>query len=283
MMIQLRQIHFQYTKQQPLFDQLSLQFGKGHVCGLLGKNGAGKSTLLKIIAGLRFPQQGTTEVMGRNSCLRDAETLQQLYYLEEEPFFPHLKIKQYEQSYAPFYPNFNHEQFRQLLDEFEITDLDAYVDRLSLGQKKKTRIAFAIACNTAILLMDEPTNGLDIPSKSIFRRIMAQYSNEERLTIISTHQVRDLHSLLDHVAILDHGHILLNAGMEEITEKLFFGLREAADETARIFYTEETPRGTWQVSENSRHLPSSVNLELLFNAAIENQQTFSAIFNTQLS
>ncbi len=280
-MIHLTQIQFGYNKKKPLFTDLSLHLKPGHICGLLGKNGAGKSTLLKIISGLRFTQQGMVEVLNRNATLRDAEILQELYYLEEEPYIPHLKIKQYEKAYASFYPHFNHEQFQELLAAFEIENSNAYMDKMSLGQKKKVLIAFAIACNTAILLMDEPTNGLDIPSKSIFRRVMAQCSNEGRLTVISTHQVRDLHSLIDHVSILDRGTMLLDADLDEITDKLLFCVKEENESLGEVLYSEEGARGTWQVSENPQHLPSSVDLELLFNATICNKTRFRQIFNNQ--
>ena len=127
-MIHLTQIQFGYNKKKPLFTDLSLHLKPGHICGLLGKNGAGKSTLLKIISGLRFTQQGMVEVLNRNATLRDAEILQELYYLEEEPYIPHLKIKQYEKAYASFYPHFNHEQFQELLAAFEIENSNAYMD-----------------------------------------------------------------------------------------------------------------------------------------------------------
>lgn len=318
-MISLEQIQFGYSKKK-LFNDLSLNLKQGHVCGLLGKNGAGKSTLLQIISGLRFPQKGCVEVLNRNACLRDEEVLQELYYLVEEPYIPHLKIKEYEKAYSSFYPHYNHEQFKELLVEFEIENDNAYMDKMSLGQKKKVLIAFAIACNTAILLMDEPTNGLDIPAKSVFRRIMAQCSSEERLTVISTHQVRDLYSLIDHVSILDHGIMLMDADLDEITDKLLFCLKdekvatgdvlhneesnkttgevfhsekddrttgdvlhneENNKTTGEVLYSEESARGTWQVCENIHHLPSSVDLELLFNAAISNKTKFSQIFKKQ--
>ncbi|MBO4402440.1 MAG: ABC transporter ATP-binding protein [Bacteroidales bacterium] len=280
-MVDLTNIRFGYSRQRMLFDGLSLHWEAGHICGLLGKNGAGKSTLLKIITGLRFPQEGTAETLGHNACLRKAEALQQMFYLEEEPYIPHLKIKQYEKAYASFYPHFNHEQFQELLAAFEIENSNAYMDKMSLGQKKKVLIAFAIACNTAILLMDEPTNGLDIPSKSIFRRVMAQCSNEGRLTVISTHQVRDLHSLIDHVSILDRGAMLLDADLDEITDKLLFCVKEENETLGEELYSEEGARGTWQVCENPQHLPSSVDLELLFNATICNKTKFRQIFNNQ--
>ena len=92
-MIKIENMDFGYVKNRMLFQDLNLTMEKGHVYGLLGKNGAGKTTLLKIMSGLRFPLNGTVEVMDNNACLRKADMLQNLYLLQEEMFVPHLKIK----------------------------------------------------------------------------------------------------------------------------------------------------------------------------------------------
>ena len=277
-MIQLENIQFGYVKSKPLFKELSLTMEPGHIYGLLGKNGAGKTTLLKIMSGLRFPDSGTATILGENATLRKAETLRDIYFLQEEMFVPHLKIEQFEAAYAPFYPNFNHEQFEEYLRELELDKENGYMDKLSHGQKKKVLIAFALATNTKVLIMDEPTNGLDIPSKSTFRKLMASAADDTRLVIISTHQVRDLHSLIDMVAILDNGHMLLNASSYEITQKLLFDVDNTKSAEGKVFYTEENPRGNYQVKENVNHLDSSLDLELLFNAAISNKNEISNLF-----
>jgi len=274
-MITLENIQFGYVASRNIFQDVSLSMEAGHIYGLLGKNGAGKTTLLKIMAGLRFPSQGTATILGENPILRKAETLQNLYFLQEEMYVPHLTIDNFEKSYAPFYPNFNHEQFREYLNELELGNEFGYMDKLSHGQKKKALIAFALATNTHILIMDEPTNGLDIPSKSTFRKLMASAADENRLVIISTHQVRDLHSLIDMVAILDNGRMIINASTFEITEKLLFDVDNAKTTDGQLFYSEETPRGTYQVKENVHHLDSNLDLEMLFNAAICNKKEIS--------
>ena len=251
-MIQLENIQFGYVKSRPLFKELSLTMEPGHIYGLLGKNGAGKTTLLKIMSGLRFPDGGSATIMGENASLRKAEVLQNLYFLQEE--------------------------FAEYLREFELDREFGYMDKLSHGQKKKVLIAFALATNTKVLIMDEPTNGLDIPSKSTFRKLMASAADESRLVIISTHQVRDLHSLIDMVAILDNGHMLLNASSFEITEKLLFDMDNMKSAEGKIFYTEESPRGNYQVKENVNHIDSTLDLELLFNAAISKKNEISNLF-----
>lgn len=277
-MIQLENIQFGYVKSRPLFKELSLTMEPGHIYGLLGKNGAGKTTLLKIMAGLRFPDSGSATMLGENATLRKTETLRDIYFLQEEMYVPHLKIDEFEKAYASFYPNFSHDQFVEYLRELELDKENGYMDKLSHGQKKKVLIAFALATNTKVLIMDEPTNGLDIPSKSTFRKLMASAADDSRLVIISTHQVRDLHSLIDMVAILDNGHMVLNASTFEITGKLLFDVDDTKSAEGKIFYTEESPRGNYQVKENVNHIDSNLDLELLFNAAIANKNEFTNLF-----
>lgn len=277
-MIQLQNIQFGYTKNRNIFDDVSLSMEAGHIYGLLGKNGAGKTTLLKIMSGLRFPTSGTATILNQNAVLRKAEILQDIYFLQEEMYVPHMKIESFVKAYSPFYPRFNHEQFNEYLREFELDKEFGYLDKLSHGQKKKTLIAFALATNTQILIMDEPTNGLDIPSKSTFRRLMASAADETRLVIISTHQVRDLHSLIDMVAILDNGRMVLNASTYEITEKLLFDVDNTKTTEGAVLYTEESPRGAYQVKENVHHIDSNLDLELLFNAAMNNKNAIINLF-----
>lgn len=277
-MIQLQNIQFGYTKNRNIFDDVSLTMEAGHIYGLLGKNGAGKTTLLKIMSGLRFPTSGTATILNQNAVLRKAEILQDIYFLQEEMYVPHMKIESFVKAYSPFYPNFNHEQFNEYLREFELDKEFGFLDKLSHGQKKKTLIAFALATNTQILIMDEPTNGLDIPSKSTFRRLMASAADETRLVIISTHQVRDLHSLIDMVAILDNGRMVLNASTYEITEKLLFDVDNTKTTEGAVLYTEESPRGAYQVKENVNHLDSNLDLELLFNATMMNKKAIANLF-----
>lgn len=274
-MITLENIQFGYGRGRKIFQDVSLSMEAGHIYGLFGKNGAGKTTLLKIMAGLRFPTHGNATILGENASLRKTEVLQNLYFLQEEMYVPHLTTEQFENSFAPFYPNFSHEQFYYYLSEFEMSSEFGYMDKMSQGQKKKALIAFALASNTQILIMDEPTNGLDIPSKSTFRKLMASIADENRLVIISTHQVRDLHSLIDMVSILDNGRMLVNTSTYDITQKLLFDVDDTKTTDGQVFYREETPRGTYQVKENVNHLDSNLDLELLFNAVICNKNEIS--------
>ena len=280
-MIQLQNINFSYSKDRMLFNDLNLSLEGGHVYGLFGKNGAGKTTLLKIMSGLRFIQAGNVTTLGENAALRKAEMMKDLYFLQEEVFVPALSIRNYVKCYAPFYEDFDREQFEEYLHLFEIESQEDKLTALSHGQRKKVIISFALATNTKILLMDEPTNGLDIPSKAAFRKIMSMAANDERLILISTHQVRDLHSLIDAVVILDNGHILLNAMADDITNKLCFKILDENGTDEPILYREDNIRGDIVVTENIHHIETNLDIELLFNAVMMNKNRINELFNTQ--
>ena len=278
-MINFVNIEFSYSPKVKLLSALNLEFKPGHIHGLLGKNGEGKSTLLKLVAGLLFPQKGKLEVMHFTPAQRYPEMLRDIYFLPEE--LPHhtLSIAQFEKVYAPFYPNFSAELFDACLKEFEIPSKEWKMNHLSYGQKKKIIVSFGLATRTKILLMDEPTNGLDIPSKGQFRRMVASAMDENRCIIISTHQVRDLDSLIDNLVIMDNHEIALNQTIEMISERLLFRVQDADRQDVPVIYAENTLRGVYQVCENIGKEDSKLDIELLFNAVCVNKKEIQMIFN----
>ena len=278
-MIQLKNVTFRYPRRKPIFADLNLELEDNHIYGLLGKNGEGKTTLMKLMSGLLFAQEGSIETLGEKACLRKPKMLEEIYFLPEEMYVPSITIKKFETVYAPFYPRFSAEQFRKYMEMFEIVDFKQNMTKMSQGQKKKVLIAFALATNCGIIFMDEPSNGLDIPSKSIFRKVMASAADEHRQIIISTHQVRDLHSLIDTILILDRGEILLNASVDRITEKLLFKGVDTAEEAQGSLYQEDTLRGICAVFENTNHEDSKMDMELLFNAALCNREKIKELFS----
>ena len=275
-MIEISNLAFSYRKKKLLFDDLNLQFTQGRIHGLLGKNGAGKTTLLKLISGLLFPKNGNINTLGFEPRLRKPSMLQDIYFLPEEFSIPDFSIQKFVDVYAGFYPKFSSEQFNAYLCEFEIHD-NSKLNALSYGQKKKVLIAFGVACNTRLLIMDEPTNGLDIPSKSQFRKIMAGIMDENRCVIISTHQVRDLDNLIDSITILDEQNVIISQPIEKITEKLCFKIING--NTENILYSEDTLKGKWGVIENQHNEDSKLDIELLFNAIFANKIKIQQLFN----
>ncbi len=272
-MIKISNLTFGYSKKK-LFQNLNLQMQEGHIYGLLGKNGAGKSTLLKNIAGLVFPQKGICEVNGFNAAKRLPAFLQDLFFIPEEVYMPALTAKQFVKSTGHFYPGFDEKQFDQMLAEFDVPN-DSLLNRLSFGQQKKVMIAFGLSTNTSLLIMDEPTNGLDIPSKSQFRKIIASALTENRCIIISTHQVRDLDNLIDSILVVHNQQIVLNKSLDEISERLKFSTTSTAG--TDVLYAEDSVRGMNTITRNTDGSYSKVDMELLFNAIINNDQTITEI------
>ena len=268
-MIEVKNISFKYAGQKDLvFDDFSLTLKQDNIYGLLGKNGTGKSTLLYLISGLLRPKKGAVCFDSVETKLRKPETLSEIFIVPEEFDLPAMSLNQYVKINEPFYPRFNREVLEACLKDFELST-DLKLNALSMGQKKKVFMSFALATNTKLLLMDEPTNGLDIPSKSQFRKVIAQHMTEDRTLIISTHQVHDVESLLDHILILSPQKLLLNASVAEIQEKYTFEYRTPS-EMDDALYAEPSLQGNAVVAPRKADSPETqVNLELLFNAVNE--------------
>ncbi|MGN0032549.1 MAG: ATP-binding cassette domain-containing protein [Candidatus Limimorpha sp.] len=267
-MIRINDLDFSY-KSANVFNNISLEFETGNIYGLLGENGVGKTTLLKLLCGLQKPDNGVCEIDGLIPFQRKPEFLQNIYYLPEEVVIYDTTPDKYTNKIGMFYPNYDHEYFTKLCQDFEVDPFKKF-GALSYGQKKKSLIATALSLKTKYLLLDEPTNGLDIPSKAQFRKVILQYCNDESSIIISTHQVKDVENLIDPIVILDHDEVLLNASFAKITEKIYFEYSHEQHENA--YYSELLPGGYINVLPNTYHLESNINIEALFNAVMKNKE-----------
>ena len=223
-MLRIENVTFGYNAIHNVLENFSLQYDEPGIYGLLGKNGTGKSTLLYLIMGLLRPRQGQITFDGHDTQLRNPEALQEMFIVPEEYNLPSITLPDYVKVLKPFYPYFDEQLLVKLLEVFEMQNANgATLDEngiprinlgaLSMGQKKKIYMCIALAARTKLLLMDEPTNGLDIPSKSQFRKVVAQGMRDDQTVIISTHQVRDVETLLDHVTIIEQNAVLLNERM----------------------------------------------------------------------
>jgi ABC-2 type transport system ATP-binding protein len=278
-MIEAKEITFRY-KRKTVFSDFSFTFGNGKVYGLLGKNGAGKSTLLYLMTGLLQPYKGKICYNGENVSKRLPSVLNDLFIVPEEFSLPDMPLKRYMSINQPFYPKFSEEQLRKNLSLFELDDnLKVNLNSLSLGQKKKVFMCFALATNTSLLIMDEPTNGLDIPGKSRFKKFIASNMTDERTIIISTHQVQDIDKLIEHVVILENSGILLDASAEEICRKLYFVNGASHADAEKALYISPSFQGYNVLLPNDGGEESILNLETLFNAVLENPAKIKTLFN----
>ncbi|MBP3227926.1 MAG: ATP-binding cassette domain-containing protein [Bacteroidaceae bacterium] len=265
-MIKIQNLNFGYRKAWPVFENFSLELPEGKVYGLLGKNGTGKSTLLYLVSGLLRPWSGTVETDGYEARERRPEMLSEVMLVPEEYDLPAISLERYVKINAPFYPNFSRELLEGNLREFELGG-DINLGRLSMGQKKKVIISFALAAGTKYLLMDEPTNGLDIPSKAQFRKVVAASMTEGRTVIISTHQVRDVDTLIDHVVIINNREVLINSSLDALASSYRFEIRQSGAPADDVIYAEPSLQGNYVIARGQGSGDNSfVNLELLFNA-----------------
>ena len=278
-MIEVENLSFSYGRRKSkVLEDFSMKLDKGSVYGLLGKNGTGKSTLLYLMAGLLRPQTGNVLYKGVDVKKRYPDTLQDMFLVPEEFALPNVSLKQYVKLNAPFYPNFSDELLNTCLRDFDMNE-DIHLGELSMGQKKKAFMCFALATNTSLLMMDEPTNGLDIPSKSQFRKVIASGMSDDKAVIISTHQVRDIDSLLDHVLIMDGSKLLLNESVSTICEKLYFAEQGMNEPTEGALYVQPSVQGNSVILPNKYGEDSNMNLEILFNAMLAERERMQQMFN----
>lgn len=269
-MIQINNIDFSYSgAKQAVFNDFSLTLKENTIYGLLGKNGTGKSTLLYLISGLLRQQRGSILIDGIPAQERRVDMLNEIFIVPEEFELPSVSLATYVKMNRGFYPNFSEEVLKNCLHDFDLP-VSLKLNELSMGQKKKVFMSFALATGTRFLLMDEPTNGLDIPSKSQFRKVIANNMADDRTLIISTHQVHDVESLLDHIVILNQSHLLLDASVADICEKYTFEYRTPAEMDDTVLYAEPTLQGNAVIAKRKEgDRETQLNLELLFDAVIK--------------
>ena len=273
-MINVRSMSFSYSrKSSRVFDSLSFTLPAGEIVGLLGRNGAGKSTLIKLLASLLTTEQGTIEFNGANVESRGAELYSRMMVVPEEFELPKVTVEKFVRYTAPFYPQFNREQFDSYCAQLEV-DTTQRFDRLSMGQRKKAYLAFALACNVELLLLDEPTNGLDITAKSALRSILASYADGSKSVIISTHQAHDIENLIDRVMLIDNGEIIINQSVYTLQQCFGFGVVSGHN----AIYSTQSVAGTVGIWAADNNEEGRFDLELLFNAATKaREQVLAAI------
>ena len=272
-MISVKNLSFHYAKKKELFHELNLELGQGNIVGLLGKNGAGKTSLIKILTGLLYPKTGECQMLGETPSKRSPQFLSNVYFLPEEIEESNLRMDKHVALYSPFYPKFDHEGFASSMRSFGI-DPSENLKNLSYGQKKQFYISFGLATGCSLLVFDEPTNGLDIPSKSVFRKLVASSMTDDKLILISTHQVRDLGNLIDRVLVLNNGAIIFNKSTEDISNQYDFVSTDTVPDSTQWLYHERGLGNGKAVVPSKGNLESKIDLELLFSGIVAHPEKF---------
>lgn len=276
-MIEIKDLAFSYGK-TPVLKSITTTLEEGRIYGLLGENGVGKTTLLTLLCGLKKVCSGSITTDGENPFDRPPTLLQNQFYLPDEVLPVAMKAECFAKERGAFWPDYDHSKFLEIMKEFE-NDPAKKMNQMSAGQLKKTYISLALACGCKYIFMDEPTNGLDIPSKTQFRSAIMKYTSDDSTIVISTHQVRDLENIIDPIIILDRQDVLLNASVEEITSKLYFDYGTQLHPES--LYSEQLPGGFIQVYPNSTGEDSKINVEALFNAVHKNKELIKGMFSNK--
>lgn len=276
-MIEIKDLAFSYGK-TPILKSITTTLEEGRIYGLLGENGVGKTTLLTLLCGLKKVCSGSITTDGENPFDRTPTLLQNQFYLPDEVLPAAMKAECFAKERGAFWPDYDHAKFLEIMKEFE-NDPAKKMNQMSAGQLKKTYISLALACGCKYIFMDEPTNGLDIPSKTQFRSAIMKYTSDDSTIVISTHQVRDLENIIDPIIILDRQDVLLNASVEEITSKLYFDYGTQLHPES--LYSEQLPGGFIQVYPNTTGEDSKINVEALFNAVHKNKELIKGMFSNK--
>lgn len=276
-MIEIKDLAFSYGK-TPILKSITTTLEEGRIYGLLGENGVGKTTLLTLLCGLKKVCSGSITTDGENPFDRTPTLLQNQFYLPDEVLPVAMKAECFAKERGAFWPDYDHSKFLEIMKEFE-NDPAKKMNQMSAGQLKKTYISLALACGCKYIFMDEPTNGLDIPSKTQFRSAIMKYTPDDSTIVISTHQVRDLENIIDPIIILDRQDVLLNATVEEITSKLYFDYGTQLHPES--LYSEQLPGGFIQVYPNTTGEDSKINVEALFNAVHKNKELIKGMFSNK--
>ena len=279
-MISIENLGFTYgdrrSQDKYVLKNISMTLEEGRIYGLLGENGVGKTTLLTLLCGLKKPQEGSILIDGKTPYDRKPSLLSEIYYLGDDVAAFNMKAIDYAANNGRFWEGFCMDTFKEVMEIFD-NDMERKMNHMSFGQLKKTHIAFALACRSKYLFLDEPTNGLDIPSKAQFRKAVTRYTREDSVILISTHQVRDLENIIDPIIILDKQEVLLNATVDEITEKLYFDYTSIPTEDA--LYSEMVPGSNVSVYINNACGESKVSIEALFNTVQNHKALIKSILN----
>ncbi len=267
MVIELQNLNYSYSKNTLALSNITTKLSAG-VHLLLGANGAGKTTLLHLIDGLLFPTAGKCLIDGGPTRFRLPSVLSKVFYCGANMEIPAASIDELVKIHSCFFPKFSAEILNTNLADFGI-DLWAKFSAMSMGMRQKASVAYALALQTPILLLDEPATGLDIESKQKLQHMMARCIDADSTVIVSTHNFSDLLPLYDSLMILDRGELLLSASIDEISERLAFITTDGPAPEDALFTLQRFGRNH-SVIANPGDLETAIDYELLYLAIKNN-------------
>ena len=217
-LIEVKNATLRYGRKTAL-NEVSITVPKGRVVGLLGHNGAGKTSLMKALVGL-LPVQGEMTVLGLNPASDRQKLLEQLSYIPDVAVLPRwARVSELITLMSRLQPRFSAERARALLKRTSVNESDK-IKALSKGMVAQTHLALIAAIDAKLMILDEPTLGLDVVSrKSFYEMLIDEWCDGERSVLISTHQVEEVEALLSDVIMLDEGRVALAISLDDIDRR----------------------------------------------------------------
>ena len=202
-------------------DGLTMQVEKGSIYGLVGPNGAGKSTILRHITGVYRPDSGTIEVDGR-PVYENPEVKKRIFSISDELYyFTSATTRDMMKFYRGFYPNFSMERYEALKEAFSTVDEKHPIRRLSKGMQKQSAFWLALCCQPDLLVLDEPVDGLDpVMRRQVWSLLMGDVAQRGTTVLVSSHNLRELEDVCDHVGILSKGKVLLQRSLTDLQDNV---------------------------------------------------------------
>lgn len=266
-MIGLSNVTYWYEPGKDVLQDISATIMDGRIYGLFGLNGSGKTTLLKLMAGLLFPKEGKILCEGEDTVLRKADTLAEIAFMPAEfELKSSESIRKYVSLNSVFYPLFSRQVLEDCLDAFGINTPDTALGKLSLGQKHKFMLAFILSLGTKYIFLDEPLNGMDMPSRTAFRKLIARHLREDQSMVISTHVMTDVSKIVSDVLIVRNDGTLFCDSTVNLSQRYSYGI---SDTDSGAVYAENCAEGYRVLRMNGGFPESEIPMDILFNAVIK--------------
>jgi len=197
-------------------NNLTLNVNKGSVFGLVGSNGAGKTTLLKMLTGIYKEDSGSVIIDGEK-IFENVELKSKIAFIPDELYFyPNYTIKDMAKFYKDVYPSWNEDRFNKLKEVFKI-DVKKRINRLSKGMKRQVAFWLSLSIMPEVMILDEPVDGLDpVMRKKVKNLLFQDVAEREMTVIISSHNLRELEDICDHIAIMHEGRLLVQRDLDDL-------------------------------------------------------------------
>ena len=202
-------------------DGLTMKVERGSIYGLVGPNGSGKSTILRHITGVYRPDSGSVLVDGK-PVYEDPEVKARIAVIPDELYyFNSASTRDMMRFYRGIYPKFDPERYETLRRAFPEVDEKAPIRRLSKGMQKQSAFWLALCCNPELLVLDEPVDGLDpVMRRQVWSLLMGDVAQRGTTVLVSSHNLRELEDVCDHVGILSHGKVLLERSLTDLQDNV---------------------------------------------------------------